>query len=228
MVKDRDQYADIIRLRTGMNTLIALQEEIESRQKTLQQTASSVLNKTEADFKGDRLAYLRNEIRREEQNIRQKKLEAEQEKFKKEKLALKHAAERLGFDLNEDALGNADKTDEEIRRLIDRFAELRWQEDYGSFFYRKERYYNGNYRWHFMWFLAGGEKANSRETFQILHLLYRYRQDGDRTERIIFPFISNVTDGKNSRFTFMWRIFNIKKQEGKVSGHIFFIPFHLP
>jgi len=42
---------------------------------------------------------------------------------------------------------------------------------------------------------------------------------------VFFPFISSVKDGKNSRFSFLWRVFSLSKRDGKTGGYFFFIPF---
>ena len=59
----------------------------------------------------------------------------------------------------------------------------------------------------------------------MLHLLYRYRRDGDRSERLFFPFVSIVEDGADSKFSFLWRVFQLKEEKGKYSGYFLFIPF---
>ena len=76
-----------------------------------------------------------------------------------------------------------------------------------------------------MHILAGGEKDGDKESTHILHLLYRYRKEGSRSEKIYFPFVSTVEDGDDYKFSFLWRVFSISKRNGKTGGHILFIPF---
>ena len=105
-------------------------------------------------------------------------------------------------------------------------TELRWKEDIGNgIFFRKEKFYNGDYNWHLLGVLAKGEKNGDRESSSVLHLLYRHRKEGTRSETLFFPFVSHVEDGENHRTSFLWRVFSIGKRNGKTGGHILFIPF---
>ncbi len=79
--------------------------------------------------------------------------------------------------------------------------------------------------WHVLWILANGEKIGDRGETRILRYLYSSRFDGAKSERLIFPFISTRTDGKDSRWAFLWRVLDFKTEKGQTSGHIFFIPF---
>ena len=109
---------------------------------------------------------------------------------------------------------------------MEKFTELRFYEDIGSgLFFNKKKYYNGDYNWRLFGFLASGEKVGSKENTNVLHLLYRYRRDGDRSETLFFPFVSIVKDGKDSKFSFLWRVFQLKEEKGKTGGYILFIPF---
>ena len=74
-----------------------------------------------------------------------------------------------------------------------------------------------------MRFLSG--LVHIRESTHVLHLLYRHRQEGKRSETLFFPFISTVRDGEDSRFSFLWRVFSLSRRNGKTGGHILFIPF---
>ena len=103
---------------------------------------------------------------------------------------------------------------------------MRRYEDIGNgLFFRKEKFYNGDYRWHLLGILAGGEKTGDRESSHILHLLYRYRREGQRREKVYFPFITSVEDGEDSHFSFLWRVFSLTRRNGKTGGHIFFFPY---
>jgi hypothetical protein len=110
--------------------------------------------------------------------------------------------------------------------MFDAATELRWKEDIGNgIFFRKEKFYNGDYNWHLLGVLAKGEKNGDRESSSVLHLLYRHRKEGKRSETLFFPFVSHVKDGENHRTSFLWRLFSIGERDGKTGGHILFIPF---
>ncbi len=163
----------------------------------------------------------------EELKIEEKKLAENTEKFQKEVDDAFALAGKIGLKLeNKSDLTDRDKAALLREKLVADFSELRYYEDIGNgLFFRKEKNHNGDYNWHFMHILAGGEKQGDKESTHILHLLYRYRKEGKRSEKIFFPFISSVQDGDNSRFSFLWRVFSLSKRDGKTGGYIFFIPF---
>ena len=146
--------------------------------------------------------------------------------FQKETADALNYAKKLGLDADAESLADEKKADAIRVAMFEKCTELRFYEDIGNgLFFHKAKYYNGDNYWHFMHILAGGEKVGERESSHILHLLYRYRKEGNRTERVYFPFISTVTEGEDSRFSFMWRLFSISERNGKTGGYIFFIPF---
>ena len=131
-----------------------------------------------------------------------------------------------GFSVDDKAFADQEAAEKACGELMEKCTELRFYEDLGSgIFYRNERYFNGDKKWHFMHILAGGEKNGDRESTHILHLLYRNRKEGNRSETLYFPFVSTVKDGDDSRFSFLWRVFSLSKRNGKTGGYIFFIPF---
>ena len=85
--------------------------------------------------------------------------------------------------------------------------------------------FRGDSKWNILWFLANGKKQKKYEKISILRYLYRYEKSGDVSSRIIFPFMTYKTAPKKSKFSFLWRVFSYKRENKKVSGHIFFIPF---
>lgn len=110
--------------------------------------------------------------------------------------------------------------------ILDRFTELRSYTDYGNgFFWHKETYENGDGNWTVLFGLASGRKQKDAEQTQILHFLYRYTKDGDKAERLVFPFISTQQDGENSMSSFLWRIWMKKTVNGKTGGYFMFIPW---
>ena len=87
------------------------------------------------------------------------------------------------------------------------------------------REFKGNNEWDVLWFLANGEKKRNYEEFSILRYLYRYEKSGDVTSRVIFPFMTYKTAPQKSKFSFLWRVFDYKREKDKLSGHVLFIPF---
>ena len=135
-------------------------------------------------------------------------------------------ANKINFPLDAAAIGDQQLAAAACDKLLANYTELRFKEDIGNgLFFRKENFYNGDYNWHLLGILAGGERIGDKESTHILHLLYSYRKEGERSERVIFPFISTVQDGNDSRVSFLWRVFSLSKRNGKTSGHILFIPF---
>ena len=140
--------------------------------------------------------------------------------------AMREDAKKLGFELEPAFPRTQKQGDQALKRLIEAATELRSQEDEGSlFFYREERCYNGDFKWHFCHILAGGEKEGDREQKHVLQYLYRYRRDGKRVEKLCFPFISIREDEQSSRVSFMGRVWQRTIRDGKKSGYLFFIPY---
>jgi len=173
------------------------------------------------------------EIERLKKLIRYEEIKLMREKWAKDQLeylaGISNAqaiAGKLGFELSREVLGSEEKSAAAAKELIAKYTELRFYEDIGNgLFFRREKNSNGDYNWHFCHILAGGEKQGDKESTHILHLLYRYRKDGDRSETLFFPFVSMVEDGEDSKFSFLWRVFSLSKRDGKTGGHILFIPF---
>ncbi|MBR7131312.1 MAG: hypothetical protein IKC82_04915 [Lentisphaeria bacterium] len=165
--------------------------------------------------------------------IRYEELKLQKESLKKTENTVKNETEKgldlakkLNFPLSPDTFKSKTAAEKARRQLIENYTEMRYYEDIGhGVFFRKEKNNNGDYNWHFCHILAGGEKKGDRENSHILHLLYRHRKEGSRSETICFPFISSVKDGENSRWSFLWRVFSLSKEDGKTGGYIFFVPF---
>jgi len=136
------------------------------------------------------------------------------------------SASILGFEFNAEDLRTSEGLNKTTGRILEQFAEIREKEDIGNgFIFRKEKFYNGDYKWRLLWFLAGGEKQDRRESVQILHFLYRKRVEGDKSETLFFPFVSILKDGKKERFSFLGRLWQQSSVDGKRGGYIFFIPW---
>ena len=93
------------------------------------------------------------------------------------------------------------------------------------FFFNRIHISNGDYSWKFLLKLASGEGTTEREDVQILQFLYRHKRRGKKSETIYFPFVAIQKDGEDSRFRFLWRVFERTVEKGKVKGHILFIPY---
>ena len=165
-------------------------------------------------------------IRYEELKIERAELAKNEAKYQKKVADALKIAASLKLKLDAATLGSTDAAEKAADELLANCTELRSYEDIGNgLFFRKEKFCNGDHRWHFLHILAGGEKSGEKESTHILHLLYRYRREGQRSETIFFPFVSTVRDGEDSRFSFLWRVFSLTKRGGKTGGHILFIPF---
>ena len=116
--------------------------------------------------------------------------------------------------------------DNSLEQLLERCTDIRYSEDFGSgLFFRKELAANGDNRWHTFCYLASGEKNGKTESAQVLQFLYRYNREGEREEKLIFPFISIQKDKNFERVSFLWRLFETHRKDGKKGGYIFFIPY---
>ena len=165
-------------------------------------------------------------IRYEELKIDREKLTKEEAAYRKKVSDALKIAASLKLKPGTATFGDSDAAAKAADELIAACTELRSYEDIGNgLFFRKEKFHNGDHRWHFLHIFAGGEKSGEKESSHILHLLYRYRREGQRSETVFFPFVSMVRDGENSRFSFLWRVFSLSKRDGKTGGHILFIPF---
>ena len=165
-------------------------------------------------------------IRYEELKLEKQNLARDEKDYSQKVGEALTIAGNIGLKADANDFSDSNKADELRKKLVENFTVLRYYEDIGNgLFFRKEKNHNGDYNWHFMHILAGGEKQGDKESTHILHLLYRYRKEGNRSEKIFFPFISSVQDGKNYRFSFLWRVFSLSKRDGKTGGYIFFIPF---
>lgn len=174
----------------------------------------------------NKIEHYKKLIRLEELKIEQEKLAERQKENQRTIQKVKQSAAELGLKLEDADFADRSAAKKAAKRLLDHTAELRWKEDIGNgIFFRKEKFYNGDHNWHFCHILAGGSKNGSKESTHILHLLYRSRKDGNRSETIFFPFISHVKEGSSERTSFLWKVFSIGKRSGKTGGYILFIPF---
>ena len=174
----------------------------------------------------DRIKYLEREIELEKIRRREKELKNEEQKIAEKISVMKAHAEQLNFALPDPLPEKESEVLELQRRLFAQCAELRWHEDIGhGILFRRENYWNGDWRWHFCGILAGGERRGDFEKSHILQLFYRHLRDGKRSETLCFPFLAWGEDGDDRSFSFMWRLFRCERIGGKRRLHLFFIPF---
>ncbi|MBR2426167.1 MAG: hypothetical protein IKB16_05430 [Lentisphaeria bacterium] len=173
-----------------------------------------------------KIEYYRRMIKIEEEKIATDKLERDLLKYKKKLNDTQTNAKTFGVTFTEKDIKQYNSMLEVVKKLFAINTEIRAKSDIGNgLFFRKENYYNGDYKWHLLGILANGEKNGAMEYIQVLHFLYRHRQEGARSETVYFPFIAIKKDGKDSRFSFMGRIFERTIRNGKSSGYILGIPY---
>lgn len=222
VVKSTADHVAVEELRSALSNLHYEYEQLKQRDKNI----IGETGKNDRWVTATEIERLKKLIRYEELKIERTKLTADEAKFNTKIGKALANAEKIGFKLDRETLENKEKADAARSELVEKYTELRFYEDIGNgLFFRKEKNSNGDYNWHFCHILAGGEKNGDRESTNILHLLYRYRKEGSRSEKIFFPFVSVVEDGEDSRVSFLWRVFSLSKRNGKTGGYIFFIPF---
>ena len=207
---------------------LSLRELYKTRESIDRETAAIAKERSLADRwqPANEIERLKRLIRYEELKERQLELDKKTAEYRKGVDKAVGRAAKLGFSVDRAAFEKKADSEKALTEFMEKFTELRFYEDIGSgLFFNKKKYYNGDYNWHLLHILAGGERTEERESQHILHLLYRYRKEGKRSETIIFPFISSVQDGDDSRVSFLWRLFSLSKRNGKTGGYILFIPF---
>lgn len=174
----------------------------------------------------NKIEYYEKMIALEKLKLRRQRLDKSWSNFKKDIALAEKEAAKVNFKFNVSNWASKKQVDKTIADFYAQTTEVRAKSDLGNgLFFRKENYYNGDWKWHIFLNIAGGEKDGSKESLHILHFLYRNRTDGNRTEKLIFPFISIQKDGKNSKISFLGRIYQKSVINGKTSGYILFIPF---
>ncbi len=175
----------------------------------------------------DRIEELRKLIEVEEIRLARVKLAGLEKAWAKSEDELRQACAKIDFDYRPEVFATTTALRAEVARLQAAVTELRRVEDYGSsLFYRKRIFYNEGYEWRLLGgLLASGDVSQEKEDTHVLHLLYRYRREGKRSEELIFPFIAIQNDGDDSRFSFLWRLFERREKGGKTGGYLFFIPY---
>ena len=210
------------KVRSEMDRLYREKRSIESRKTELKKRSEkSLAMKTDT-----RLHELEKLLEEERIRLAGEELAKKEEKFRMDLEKLKESAQSVSFDLPEDFTSGSEALLRAKSDLLARNTELRKHRDIGNgIFWRREEFYNGDSKWNVCGVLAGGETKGDYEYSHILHLLYRHTRKGDRSETLCFPFMVWKEDGTNRDFSFMWRVFHLKKEDGKTGGHILFIPF---
>ena len=194
----------------------------------LEKTIESERKKLEKDPDSSKVALYEKMLECERARQRLKEIGRKNREFREELAGLAAKAEKIGFRFDpESAAGDRpDAARILVEKLLAEYAELRRQEDYGSaFFYRRKIRHNGDFSWHLLGILAGGEKNGARETCHVLQFLYRFSREGCKVEKIYFPFVSIREDGPDRRFSFLGRVYQKTVKADRTGGYIFFIPF---
>jgi hypothetical protein len=93
--------------------------------------------------------------------------------------------------------------------------------------YRKTRDATGERKeWDLLcWTVHSVEDANEDSVNVLGGYAYRWERKGDRTERDIFPFVTYDTAPDSSRFSFLWRFFEYRREGERRGGHVLFVPW---
>ena len=215
-------YKDLNTLRSHFNALNWRKKSLDRQEKEYKKD----LKLANAIKDRNKIEYYEKMIALEKLKIRRQKIDKDWKSFKDGIAETAALADKVNFKFNVSNWANKEQLDKVLSDFYAATADVREKSDIGNgLFFRKENYYNGDWKWHLFLNIAGGEKDGSKESLHILHFLYRSRTDGERSEKLIFPFISIQKDGRNSKVSFLGRIWQKSVIDGKSSGYIFFIPF---
>ena len=210
------------KVRGEMNRLFRETQSVESRRKELKKRETE----NNARKTDTRLRELEKLLEAERLRLDYGELAEKEQKLRTKMEKLKADAKSISFDLPDDFASNQESLLRAKSELLARCTELRKHRDIGNgILWRREEFYNGDSKWNICSVLAGGETKGDYEYSHILHLLYRHTRKDDRSETLCFPFMVWKEDGEDRDFSFMWRIFHLKKTAGKTGGHILFILF---
>lgn len=210
------------KVRAEMDWLFREPRSMEIQKKALKKREARN-NARKAD---SRLHELEKLLEAERIRLAYKELEKREEGLRKYRENLNANAKSISFELPDDFASSREALLRAKSDLLARCTELRRHRDIGhGILWRREEFFDGGSKWNVCGVLAGGEKKGDHEYSHILHLLYRHIRKGDRSETLCFPFMVWKEDGEDRDFSFMWRVFHLKKEGGKTGGHILFIPF---
>ena len=216
------------RIANGIDSGRKQEKTIGNELARLQKTVESERKKLEKDPAGSKVALYEKMLECERARQRLNETGRMNRKRREELAGLAAKAEKIGFRFDPEVLaqGGPEAARALVEKLLAECTELRRQEDHGcAFFFRKEIRHNGDFSWHLLGVLAGGEKSGNRETCHVLQFLYRFSRDRDKVEKIYFPFVSIREDGADRRFSFLGRVYQKTVKNGKTGGYFLFIPF---
>lgn len=89
----------------------------------------------------------------------------------------------------------------------------------------KGEYAQDSTDWKLLFGAMRGVRRGKKKRFSILRYLYRREKTPERIYRDFFPFVSWNSASEKADFSFLWRVFHIRREGKDHSGHILFIPF---
>jgi len=175
-----------------------------------------------------RLDELKKMVDAEEIRLQREKWSKEEKKFLADLAVWVRNAKKLGMTFSRATLEEKN-FDAALEALLDKHAETRFSEDFGSgLFYRKELDENGDFDWHIFLYLASGSRKGTREKAQVLQFFYRRTREGEREEKVIFPFITVRQDKKTRSASFLWRLWETHESPRGKGGYVLFFPWGEP
>ena len=175
-----------------------------------------------------RLDELKKMVDAEEIRLQREKWNKEEKKFLADLDVWVKDAKKLGMTFSRATLGKQN-LDTALETLLEKHAETRFSEDFGSgLFYRKELDENGDFDWHILLYLASGSRKGVREKVQVLQFFYRRTREGEREEKVIFPFIAVRRNGDSRSASFLWRVWESHESPRGRGGYFLFFPWGEP
>ena len=172
-----------------------------------------------------RLDELKKMVDAEEIRLEREKFGKEEKKFLAELDLWVKNAKKLGMTFSRATL-EKQNLDTALETLLEKHAETRFSEDFGSgLFYRKELDENGDFDWHIFLHMASGSRRGGREKAQVLQFFYRRSREGEREEKVIFPFIAVRKDKDFNSASFLWRLWETHESPRGKGGYILFFPW---
>ena len=172
-----------------------------------------------------RLDELKKMVDAEEIRLEREKFGREEKKFLAELDTWVKDAKKLGMDFSRATLEKKNLAPA-LEALLEKHTETRFSEDFGSgLFYRKELDENGDFDWHIFLHMASGSRRGGREKAQILQFFYRRSREGEREEKVIFPFIAVRKDKDFHSASFLWRLWESHESPRGKGGYFLFFPW---
>jgi len=122
-----------------------------------------------------------------------------------------------------------DATFKELREALLRFAETNSEEaetvEQGVPILYKYRNSRGDVDWQALFGAVSGKRVGDRSSVHVLRHLYSRERRGDAIRRDFFPFFTWDSGPERARLSFLWRVFNYEREDGRRRGHVMFIPW---